>query len=87
MGKSNWEVYIIRTSSGMLYTGITTDLERRLKEHKNGKKGARFFHISNAEEVVFREPHENRSQASKREAEVKKMTKSQKEALIVSRTL
>lgn len=77
-----WEVYIIQTKSGKLYTGITTDLDRRFQEHRTGKKGARFFHISGAEKILFRESHPNRSEATRRELEIKKMSRSQKLTLL-----
>lgn len=80
--KAAWQVYIIQAKSGKLYTGITTDLERRLEEHRKSKKGARFFHFSSAENVVFSEGHKNRSKATKREIEIKKMSRKQKLALI-----
>ncbi len=72
-----WKVYIIRTQSGKLYTGITKDLERRFNEHKK-KSGARFFHISEPESVVYVETHPNRSKATKREIEIKKMSREEK---------
>ena len=77
-----WAVYIIRTKSGKLYTGITSNLERRFENHRKQKKGARFFRISGPEKVVFRELHPNRSKASKRECEIKKMSRKEKLALI-----
>lgn len=76
-----WKVYIIRTQSGKLYTGITKDLERRLREHQT-KRGARFFHISEPESVVYTETHPNRSAATKREIEIKKMSREEKTNLI-----
>ncbi len=79
---SAWEVYIVETSSGKLYTGITTDLDRRFTEHQTGNKGARFFHFSDAKSIVFRESHPNRSDATKREISIKKMTRKQKLELI-----
>lgn len=84
MDKSSqqWEVYIIQTESGKLYTGITTNLERRFKAHKQHQKGARFFHFSSPEKVVFRETHPDRSQASKKEAAIKKMSRKEKLILI-----
>ena len=84
MNKSlqKWEVYIIQTESGKLYTGITTDLERRFKAHQKHQKGARFFHFSSPEKVVFRESHPDRSQASKKEAAIKKLTRKEKLILI-----
>ena len=78
----DWEVYIIRARSGKLYTGITTDLDRRLEEHAGKRRGARFFHMSEPEAVVFRERHENRSRATRREIAIKKMTREQKLRLI-----
>jgi putative endonuclease len=78
-------VYIIQAESGSLYTGITNDLERRFEEHQNHRGGARFFHFSSPEKIVFKEPHPNRSQASKRESAIKKMSRAQKLALIARR--
>lgn len=76
-----WKVYIIRTQSGKLYTGITKDLERRFNEHKK-KRGAQFFHLSSPERLVYSESHPNRSEATKREMQIKKMSRSQKLDLI-----
>lgn len=83
--KMRWEVYIIRTESGMLYTGITTNLNRRFAAHQKSKKGARFFHFSSPEKVLYREPHPNRSKATKREIEIKKMSREEKLELIGSK--
>lgn len=77
MNKINWMVYIIQAKSGKLYTGITNNMERRLTAHA-GKKGARFFHFSSPEKVVFQELHSNRSEATKREIAIKKMTRKEK---------
>lgn len=77
-----WEVYIIQSKSGTLYTGITTDLDRRFANHQSGNKGARFFRISEPDKIVFRESHQNRSEATKREIEIKKMTRKDKLQLI-----
>jgi len=79
---SPWEVYIIRSASDKLYTGITNDMERRFKQHTTHMKGARFFHFSEAQEIVYREKHQNRSEASKRESEIKKLKRSEKLELI-----
>lgn len=78
----SWKVYIIRAENGNLYTGITTDLSRRFKEHLCGKKGASFFNFSNPEIILFQEDHPCRSTASKREWEIKKMSRKQKLELI-----
>lgn len=80
---SKWFVYIIRSKSGKLYTGITTDIERRFEEHKNNKKkGAKFFRSDPAKEIVYTESFKNRSEASKKEAEIKKLTRKEKEELL-----
>lgn len=79
--KQNWVVYIIETLSGKLYTGITNDLERRFNAHKNGV-GARFFKFSDPKKILFQEAHPNRSEASKREAAIKKLTRKEKLILI-----
>lgn len=79
-----WEVYIIQNESGQLYTGITNDFEKRFFAHLTKRGGARFFHLSPPEKVLFRETHPNRSQATKRELEIKKMTRAEKLALIAA---
>lgn len=79
-----WEVYIVQTESGKLYTGITTDLDRRFADHQKGKKGAKFFRISRAQSIVYRESQADRSLASKREIQIKKMSLQEKLSLIQS---
>ena len=79
---STWEVYMILTQSGKLYTGITNCLESRFSAHQGKKKGAKFFRLSAPEKIVFRESHPNRSEASKREAVLKKMSRKEKLLLI-----
>lgn len=83
---STWEVYMIQTESGKLYTGITNDMTRRFDAHKNKRQGARFFHISSPESIVFREVHPNRSEASKRESAIKKLTRAEKLTLLKKRS-
>lgn len=80
----DWKVYIIKAASGKLYTGVTTDLEKRLKDHQSSKRGASFFRFSHPEKVVFQENHPNRSQAQKRESAIKKMSRQAKLELIGS---
>jgi putative endonuclease len=79
-----WFVYMIRTEDGQLYTGITTDIQRRWQEHSSGKGGARYFRTRKPERVCFAEQHPDRSSASKREAEIKKFSKSVKEELVAN---
>ncbi len=73
-----WWVYVVRAANGSLYTGITTDLKRRLSEHRSGRRGARFFRTSRAQRVVYTEAARDRSSASKREAEIKGLKRAQK---------
>ncbi|WGL59713.1 GIY-YIG nuclease family protein [Pigmentibacter sp. JX0631] len=78
-----WKVYIIETISGKLYTGITTDLERRFKEHSSSnKKRAKFFSFNPPKRVVYQENVKDRSSATKKEIEIKKLTKKEKLNLI-----
>jgi putative endonuclease len=76
-----WYLYIILTKNGKLYTGITTDLDRRFEEHKTGVKGAKFTKANPPKKIVYTEELVDRSTASKREWEIKKLTRKQKEAL------
>ena len=79
-----WQVYIIQTKSGKLYTGITTDINRRFNEHKK-KKGAKYFRLENPQKVVFIEACKNRSEATKRELQIKRFNRNKK--LILSNIL
>ena len=77
-----WWVYIVRAANGSLYAGITTDRERRLAEHRSGRRGARFFRTSRAQRMVYSESFADRSSASRREAAIKRLNRSAKLALI-----
>lgn len=75
--------YILRCKDNSLYTGITTDLERRLKEHKEkGEKTAKYTLRHEAVKMEIAWESENRVLASKLEFNIKKLTKKQKEKLI-----
>ena len=73
----NWVVYIIRCSDDTLYTGITNNLERRLSQHAT-QRGAKYFRGRQPREVVYVEKGHDRSSASKREAEIKKLSRDEK---------
>ena len=76
-----WYLYILRTKDGRLYTGITKDLVRRMKQHQTGK-GARFTKIFGFEELLFSQRLLSQSEALKREADVKTWPKTKKLKLI-----
>ncbi|MAZ71173.1 MAG: endonuclease [Porticoccus sp.] len=79
----DWIVYMIEASDGSLYTGITTDITRRFRAHLAGKGGARYFHRGRQPvRVVYMEGAGDRSAASKREAAIKKLPRSQKLRLV-----
>ena len=80
---SHWILYLIRVRNGDLYTGITTDVERRYAEHQaGGNKAARYLRGKGPLQLVYRKQMGNRSDASKAEAAVKKLSKPAKERLI-----
>ncbi len=80
---STWSLYIIEASDASLYTGITTDVERRFEEHLNCQKGAKYFNGRTPVRIVYREDGHTRSSASRREMEVKKLSRRDKQNLIV----
>lgn len=83
---SEWFVYILRCSDDTLYTGITTELDRRVAEHNNKQKnlGARYTRARHPVTLIYHETFESRSLASKREAEIKRLKRQQKLSLIAS---
>lgn len=86
MKSSKWFVYIIQTEKGHLYTGITTDIERRFKEHSNSSKGAKYFRGKVPVHVIYHKIFKDRSSASKHEALIKKMKRSEKLLMIENAT-
>ena len=79
--EKNWKLYILRCGDGTLYTGITTDVERRLEEHRSGK-GAKYTRSRGPLELVYREECTDKSSALKRELEIKALSRSEKLKLI-----
>ncbi|WP_309045145.1 GIY-YIG nuclease family protein [Marinobacter sediminicola] len=80
---SDWFVYIIRTARGALYTGITTDVNRRFAEHQAGApKGARSLRGKGPLELVLSLPAGDRSRASRLEWHIKQWPKQRKQALV-----
>jgi putative endonuclease len=74
-------VYLIECADSTLYTGITTDIQRRFKEHSSGKGGA-YTRSKKVKKVLYTEKFKNRSEALKRESEIKGWNRSKKLSLI-----
>lgn len=79
----SWQVYIILCTDQSLYTGITTDIERRLSQHRGGT-GAKYFRGHTVDQLVYLEGGHDRSSASRREAAIKKLRPGDKRLLIAS---
>ena len=77
-----WFLYMIKTQKNKLYTGITTDPDRRFYEHQQGIVGAKYFRSDPALEIVYIEFFDSRSDASKREYKIKSLRRSQKLKLV-----
>ncbi len=75
-------VYILECSDSTLYTGIATDVDRRLDEHNNSDKGAKYTKIRRPVRLVYSETQKDRSSASKREYAIKQLTRNEKLDLI-----
>jgi predicted GIY-YIG superfamily endonuclease len=80
---NSWCVYILRCADGSLYTGITTDLDRRCKQHNAGT-ASRYTRSRLPVELVYQEARDSQSEALKRELEIKALTRQQKESLILA---
>ena len=78
-----WHVYIVRCNDDSLYTGITTDLIRRLKEHNNSPRGASYTRGRRPVTLVYTDTVIDRSSASRREREIKHLSKLAKERLLL----
>lgn len=76
-----WYLYMLRCRDGSLYTGITTDVEKRLEQHRSGK-GAKYTRGRGPLELVYREECGSHSDALKREWEVKGLSRQEKLRLI-----
>ncbi|MBU1998322.1 MAG: GIY-YIG nuclease family protein [Candidatus Omnitrophota bacterium] len=72
-----WSLYIVQCSDNTLYTGITTDIDRRIKEH-NAKKGAFYTKNKTPVKIVYQEAVTDQSWARKREAQIKHLTRKEK---------
>jgi len=76
-----WTVYILECADKTLYTGITNNLDARIQAHETGT-GAKYTKGRAPLTLKYTEPHPNRSTATKREREIKKLSKEEKQSLI-----
>ena len=79
-----WQVYIILCSDNSLYTGITTDIQRRFRQHAEGR-GAKYFRGRQPLKVVYIENDHSRSSAASRESRIKTMNRADKVLLVKGR--
>lgn len=77
-----YQLYILECADSTLYTGITTDLDRRLAEHNDSRLGAKYTSARRPVRLVYSQDFENRSLASQEEYRVKKLSREEKIALI-----
>jgi len=82
--ETRWHVYILECADGTLYTGVTTDLGRRLTEHNDSIAGAKYTRARRPVTMKYAEEHISRSSATKREAELKKLSRAKKLDLLNS---
>ena len=76
-----WFTYILLCRDGTYYTGSTNDVEKRFKDHLSGK-GARYTKAHKPEKIIYREGFSTKSEALKRESEIKKLSRLKKEELV-----
>lgn len=81
---NNWTVYILRCRDGSLYTGVTTDLPRRIEEHNSGA-GAKYTRARGPCVLVWSRDKFSESSAKKEEARIKKLSKAGKEDFVTSK--
>ncbi len=78
----NWYVYIVKCNDSSLYTGITSNLERRIWQHNNSKRGAKSVKPKLPVKLIYKELYNNRSEALKRESEIKGWKREKKLELV-----
>ncbi len=76
-----WSIYLLRCADGSMYTGIATDVSRRISEHEQGKRGAKYLRGRGPFELVYQRAVGDRSVATRIEYCVKQLSRSEKENL------
>lgn len=87
MSEKQYNLYILRCSDGSLYTGIAIDVAKRMAEHKDGPRGAKYLRGRGPLEIVFEVAVGDRALASRAEFRVKRLDRVQKESLVAGRLL
>ena len=85
MEKREYSLYILRCGDDSLYTGIAIDVEKRLREHEHGNRGAKYLRGRGPLELVYQQRLGDRSHASSVEHQIKQLDRSRKEALVDGR--
>ncbi|MDH5185029.1 MAG: GIY-YIG nuclease family protein [Gammaproteobacteria bacterium] len=80
-----WFVYLLECADQSLYTGITTDLERRVDEHNGSKLGARYTRSRRPVRLLYHERYDDRSSATQREIQIKRFSRKEKIQLTLNR--
>ena len=80
-----WHVYVVRTRDGALYTGVTTDVARRIAEHRAGGRGARYLRGREPLEIVYRRRLGERGLALRVERRLKRRPRADKLEIVASR--
>lgn len=83
MNNSDWHVYIVKCKDESLYTGISNNVDNRIKKHNLGKGSKSIVKSKRPVELVYLETFKNRSEASIRESEIKKLSRKDKKKLVV----
>ena len=84
--EGGWTVYILRCADGTYYSGVTTNITRRMQEHNSATLGAKYTRSRQPVSVVYQESCASRSDAQVREAAIKSLTRGKKDALIRTQT-
>ena len=77
-----WFLYVLKCGDGTLYTGVTTNMQRRLKEHNTSSRGAKYTKTRRPVAIVYCVSYKDRSAAQKAEYKFKQLTRKQKEKII-----
>jgi len=78
----SWWVYLLRCNDNSLYAGVTTDIHRRINEHNNSKLGAKYTRARRPVRIAYLEKADNKSNACKREYQIRHLNKLKKEQLV-----